>query len=163
MCRYGQPAGVLSSLACLNYPNTIKPIVEKLPNFLRSKWEKQVAEYADRNQDAYPGFHTIAVMMRKQATLKNHPNIVGNGVPSPKETKPKESQRSRSTLRPDAKVVDSNATPIHRDTNSRPNTEKHCLYHDMRGHDLANCKAFDRKSLATKTEWIMRAGLCFKC
>ena len=153
----------LPGLACLNYLNTIKPIVEKLPNFLRSKWEKQVAEYADRNQDAYPGFHTFAVMMRKQATLKNHPNIVANGVPSPKETKLKEPQRSRSTLRPDAKVFVSNATPIHRDTNSRPNTEKHCLYHDMRGHDLANCKAFDRKNLATKTEWIMRAGLCFKC
>ena len=153
----------LPGLACLNYPNTITPIVEKLPNFLRSKWEKQAAEFADRNQDAYPGFHTFAVMMQKQATLKNHPNILANGLPSPKETEPKEPQRSRSTLRSDEKGFVSNATPIHGDTNSRPNTEKHCLYHDMRGHDLANCKAFDRKNFATKTEWIMRARLCFKC
>ena len=147
----------LPGLACLNYPNAIKPIVEKLPNFLRSKWEKQVAEHADRNQDAYPSFNTFAVMMQKQASLKNHPNIVVNGVPSPKESKPK------LTPTPDARVFVSNTTPIHRNTNSRPNTEKHCLYHDMKGHDLANCKAFDRKNLATKTEWIMRAGLCFKC
>ena len=90
----------LPGLACLNYPNAIKPIVEKLPNFLRSKWEKQVAEYADRNQDAYPGFHSFAVMMQKQATLKNHPNIVAIiEYQSPKETEPKEPQRSHSTLR----------------------------------------------------------------
>ena len=71
----------LPGLACLNYPNTIKPIVEKLPPFLRSKWEKQVAEYAGRNHDAYPSFHNFAVMIQKQATLKNHPNIPSSWSP----------------------------------------------------------------------------------
>ena len=89
----------LPGLACLNYPNAIKPIVEKLPPFLRSKWEKQVAEYAERNHDAYPSFHDFAVMIQKQATLKNHPNILAVGAPMLKETKSKEAQSSRSTLR----------------------------------------------------------------
>ena len=52
----------LPGLACLNYPNALRSIVEKLPTFLRSKWEKQVARFADAHQDAYPGFHDFASM-----------------------------------------------------------------------------------------------------
>ena len=79
-----------------------------------------------------------------------------------KETKPKEAQ-SRSTLRPDTRVFISNTIPVVGNTSNKTIPEKRCLFHDTRGHDLANCKAFERKTLGAKTEWIMRAGLCFKC
>lgn len=82
----------LPGLACLNYPNAIKPIVERLPHFLQSKWEKQVAEYAESNHDAYPDFHDFAVLIQKQATLKNHPNILAVGL-SP-HTKGSQTQRN---------------------------------------------------------------------
>ena len=72
-------------LACLNFPNTIRPIAEKMPSTLRSKWEKEVATYAERNHDAYPGFHALAQLVQKQARLKNHPNIIaGSAAPSTK-------------------------------------------------------------------------------
>ena len=107
-------------------------------------------------------FHDFAVLMQQQAILKNNPNIVAGSVPTFKENKPKEVQYTRSTLRPDTKVFVSNTRPIQGDTSSRHNTEKHCLFHDAKGHDLAACKAFNRKTLAAKTDW-MRGGLCFKC
>ena len=80
-----------------------------------------------------------------------------------KETKPKEAQSSRSTLRPGTRVFISNTRPLVGDTSNKPIPEKRCLFHDTRGHDLTNGKAFERKTLGAKTEWIMRAGLCFKC
>ena len=154
---------ILPGLACLNYPNSIRPIVEKLPSFLRSKWEKIVAEYAESNHDAYPSFNDFSVMIQKQATLKNHPNVLAGGTPASKDNKQKESQASRSKLRPDAKVFVSNTIPTPEDTNSKPNEEKLCLFHGTKSHNIADCRAFGRKNLAAKTDWLMKARLCFRC
>ena len=35
--------------------------VRQQPWFLRSKWEKQVAENAETNHSAYPSFHNCAI------------------------------------------------------------------------------------------------------
>ena len=43
----------LPELVCLNHANTIRPIVDNLPNFLRYKLEKQVVDYAEKNNDEY--------------------------------------------------------------------------------------------------------------
>ena len=56
---------------------------EKVPSLLRSNWEKQVAEHAESNHDSYPSLHDFAVLlMQKQATLKNHPNIIVGAAPT---------------------------------------------------------------------------------
>ena len=51
------------------------PIVQKMPRSLSSKWEKEVARFAEENNDAYPKFHNLAKIVEKQSVLKNHPNI----------------------------------------------------------------------------------------
>ena len=50
----------LPGLGCLNYPTAIGPIVENLPNFIRSKWKKRVVQYAGDYNDSYPGFIEFA-------------------------------------------------------------------------------------------------------
>ena len=50
----------LPGLGCLNYSIAIGPIVVSLPNSIRSKWEKRVVHYAERYNDAYPGFKDFA-------------------------------------------------------------------------------------------------------
>ena len=70
----------LPGLACLNFPVTIRPIVERLPGFLQSKWEKEIVRYASDYNDAYPTFHKFSMMIQDQARKRNHPNItVGTG------------------------------------------------------------------------------------
>ena len=59
-----------------NYPSAIGPIVENLPNFIRSKWEKRVLRYAEDYNDAYPGFKEFAAFIHKRARLKNHQNVL---------------------------------------------------------------------------------------
>ena len=66
----------LPGLGCLNYPTAIGPIVENLPNFIRSKWEKRVVQYAGDYNDSYPGFKEFAAIIQEQAHLKNHPNVL---------------------------------------------------------------------------------------
>ena len=46
----------LTGLARLNYPSAIQPVTEKLPQFIRDKWEKEIAHYSDLNGGAYPPF-----------------------------------------------------------------------------------------------------------
>ena len=46
----------LPGLACHNYPVALRPIVEKVPLPLISKGEKQIMQYAEEHDDAYPPF-----------------------------------------------------------------------------------------------------------
>ena len=39
----------LLGLSCLNYLSAIQPVMEKLPQFICAKWEKEIAHYSDRN------------------------------------------------------------------------------------------------------------------
>ena len=65
----------LPGLACLNYPNAIQPIADKLPPPLRGKWEKKIAKYSDRNGGAYPSFSLFSQLVQNHARVKNDPNI----------------------------------------------------------------------------------------
>ena len=93
----------------------------KLPSFLRSKWEKQVAEYAESNHDCYPSFHDFAVLGKTSHSKESSKHRSRRGPHFSKEV-----QYTRSTVRPDAKVFVSNTRPVQGDTSSRHNTEKHC-------------------------------------
>ena len=63
----------LPGLGCLNYFTAIGPIVESLPNSLRSKWEKRVVHYADKHHDAYPGFKDFARYGPRTSPAENSP------------------------------------------------------------------------------------------
>ena len=151
----------LPGLSCLNYPTAIKPIVDNLPGFLRFKWEKQVVNYAETNDDRYPTFHQFAMMIQKQARLKNHPNVVAceqtsfDDHPSGRRDKHKHPRVFKS----DAQGADEGKD------NEEPAefAERYCSFHERKGHNLAECKAFGGKSLEEKTDWIKKAGLCFRC
>ncbi|CAB3978894.1 PREDICTED: uncharacterized protein LOC107357656 [Paramuricea clavata] len=147
----------LPGLACLNYASAIRPIVDNLPNFLRFKWEKKVVSYAEENNDDYPGFHIFAVMMQKQAKLKNHLNVsAGEAVPEHAKKNDKQGNGDRHTkvYRTETKDDDQSDERKH---------EKHCYYHVRKGHELLDCKAFIAKKFEEKMEWLKSVGLCFRC
>ena len=60
----------LPGLACLNYPIAIRPITEKLPASLKSKWEKEIVRYAGEHNDAYPTFREFSKMIQNHAKLR---------------------------------------------------------------------------------------------
>ena len=65
----------LPGLPCLKYPIVMRPIIEKLPASLRSKWEKEIVRYAEEHNNAYPTFREFSIMIQNQARKKNHPNV----------------------------------------------------------------------------------------
>ena len=150
----------LPGLACLNYPGAIRPIVEKLPVSLRTKWEKEVVKHAESHHDAYPGFNIFTRVVNTQAKVKNHPNILAGSLQQPVFEGRKENPRDRKTLRTNL----DGEKEAHQDPPSPVSpVKKWCPYHKCDRHGLTECKAFAAKSLSERTEWIQRAGLCFRC
>ena len=147
----------LPGLACLNFPNAIQPIAGKLPPSLRGKWEKELAKFSENNGDAYPGFHVFSEVVQKHARIKNNPNInIGARLANPPIQTPSRAGQNKKALKTNTDPNDSNAPTRERET-------KRCPFHDRDGHSLEECKAFAAKTLEEKTEWILQAGLCYRC
>ena len=139
----------LPSLACLNYPDAIRPTLYNLPQFLCNKWEKQVVEFTLKHRDAYPDFTVFASMVEKKSLLKNHPNVT--------EIKKRGKGNGR---RPYIPIENLQHTVL---TGETTENEEYCLFHKCKGNTLSECKAFAQKTLEEKTEWIKKESRCFKC
>ena len=151
----------LPGLACLNFPNTIQPIAEKLPLSLRGKWEKEIARYSEKNGDEYPGFRVFSKVVLRHSRIKNNPNILAGATHTPNgsSTSPNRRVQSKRTLKTNtgpASVKLESAPPKIEET-------KRCPFHERGGHSLEECKAFGAKPLEEKTDWILKAGLCYRC
>ncbi|XP_078380254.1 uncharacterized protein LOC144663213 [Oculina patagonica] len=139
----------LPGLACLNFPNAIQPIVEKLPSSLRKRWEKEIAMHYEENAGAYPGFVVFSKVVQNQAKIKNNPNVhIG------------------AKLMPILTLA-TNTLPTNNDLQSpsrgKENTVKRCPFHERAGHSLEECMAFRAKTFDEKTEWISNNRLCYRC
>ena len=44
-----------------------------------------------------------------------------------------------------------------------PRREKHCLFHKRAGHELTECKAFNKMTVKERKQWVMEERLCFRC
>ena len=144
----------LPGLACLNFPNAIQPIADKLPPPLRGKWEKQVAKYSDRNGGAYPSFSLFSQLVQNHARVKNDPNIrIGAKQPNQRPL-------SRRALK---SSTERDLNDPHTSRHNEEERAKHCLFHNKVGHNLEECKAFATKTFQEKTDWISKAGICFRC
>lgn len=157
----------LPGLACRNYPNALRPIVEKLPTFLQSKWEKKVTKYADDHQDAYPGFHDFASMVIAVARMKNHPNVLASGVLKEDEQKRERTPRKKPPAalvdNVDRKVLKGNLEDDAGDGEVAPTKKKYCPFHDHTGDDLAQCQTSAKKTFQEKTQGLSEARLSFHC
>ena len=151
----------LPGLACLNFPNAIAPIVGKLPASLKGKWEKEVVAFAEQNDDRYPSFSRFKKVIERQAKIKNHPNLSA-GV-SPQSSAPK-GRPQPTGFGPSAQTLFTNTSPLKTFEHAPPEGKtRFCHFHQREGHTLSECKAFGDKTLEERSDFILKAGLCFKC
>ena len=153
----------LPGLACLNFPNAIQPIAEKLPLPLRQKWEKEITKHTEKNYGVYPGFHIFSKVAQDQARIKNNPNILATNKRTQSTLTPpnrREKEKSNRVLKTDAQPPAIQPDPPPKKEGGKA---KRCPFHDLNGHTLEECQAFRSKSLDEKTEWLLAAGLCYRC
>ena len=162
----------LPGLACLNYPIAIRPIIEKLPASLRSKWEKEIVRYAEEHNDAYPTFLEFSTMIQNQARKKNHPNVSAGSpaTSSGAQNRRREDNKRRHLPQSGDEVKQALKTKMDPDSGNVPEKgprvpprEKHCLFHKRAGHELTECKAFNKLTVKEREQWVMEERLCFRC
>ena len=151
----------LPGLGCLNFPNAIQPVVEKLPPSLHGKWEKEIAKHYDNNAGAYPGFTVFSKVIQNHAKIKNNPNIHIGATLTPVPTvTPSRRPQNRRALTTNTRPPSNN---LQLPSKGEETIVKRCLFHERDGHDLQECKAFSAKPLEERTEWIKDTRLCFRC
>lgn len=121
----------LPGLACLNFPNAIQPIVEKLPSSLHRRWEKEIAKHYEENAGAYPGFVVFSKVVQNQAKLKNNPNVHLGAKLMPVLTLTTNALPANNDLQPPSRERES---------------IKRCHFHERAGHSLEECMAFRAKT-----------------
>ena len=89
----------LPGLACLNNPNAIQPITEKLPQFIRAKWEKEIAYHSNSNGGAYLPFSRFSKIVREQARIKNDPNVLASKAANPTHVSVLKPPKEKKTLK----------------------------------------------------------------
>ena len=105
-------------------------------------------------------------MIRKQARLRNHPNVLACEHPNhddPAKLQNKDQRRDRPQRHNRVLKAKAEDPDEERREHGIDKGEKFCPFHERKGHELIECKAFGEKSLDDKTKWIKNAGLCFRC
>ena len=94
----------LPGLACLNFPNAIQPIAEKLPLPLRQKWEKEITKHTEKNYGVYPGFHIFSKVRQGSKTIQTSSRLINERNPplhrQTGERKKRTTESSRRTRSP---------------------------------------------------------------
>ena len=155
----------LPGLACFNYPNAMQPITTKLPQFIRAKWEKEIAYYSNSNGGAYPPFSRFSKIVQEQSKIKNNPNVLAGKAASPTQVSAPKPHKEKKTLKTETQPTagKDSAGEEKREAPEKTETKtKHCPYHERDGHNLQGCKVFSAKPLEERTEWIKDTRLCLK-
>ena len=110
--------------------------------------------YAEEHNDAYPTFREFSTMIQNQARKKNHPNVsAGSPVTSSgAQNRRREDNKRRHLPQSGDEVKQALKTKVYPDSGNVPEKgppvpprEKHCLFHKKAGHELTECKAFNKR------------------
>ncbi|XP_044171546.1 uncharacterized protein LOC122955876 [Acropora millepora] len=123
----------LPGLACLNYPTC-----DTTNCGVSTTSPRKIGETGCKNH----------------AKVKNDPNIhIG-------AKQPKQRPLNRGVLK---SRTERDLKDPHTSRHKEEERARHCLFHNKVGHNLEECKAFATKTFPEKTDWISKAGICFKC
>lgn len=133
----------------------VNPIVSKLPYGIQEKWTAHASKYKARSEFVFPPFSVFVNFLQGIAKMKNDPSFIYD-VPS-------ESKASRDTkFRPSgASSVVVRKTDIPYSESKPPNSQL-CPVHGTR-HSLNMCRAFRRKPLSERIEFLKNNNICHNC
>ncbi len=154
-------------------------ILQKLPDWLVTRWARQVQQWREQAR-RYPPFIEFANFMKRESDLACDPvaslQALRKGQTTPKKiatpkaaasrtlttqskecsSNSKESAGSKSTQRVQVKEFKDNVKK--KDYTSRP-----CQLCSKTGHLLGDCFAFLEKPLVDRKTFVQENGLCFGC
>ena len=84
----------------------MQQITEKLPQFIRAKWEKKIAYCSNSNGGAYPPVSRFSKIVREQARIKNDPNVLASKAANPTQVTVLRPRKEKKTLKTETQPTD---------------------------------------------------------
>lgn len=138
----------LKTLEVLNDCNENQKILQKLPDWLVSRWNRKVMEACEAHA-GYPQFTEFLDFLTKEADLACDPISSVQALRSVESGKPKHSRNQ--TIQ--AKTLYTN---VAQSTIS-------CIFCKRSGHVLSKCRKFIDKTVQDRVKFVHSEGLCFGC
>ena len=110
-------------------------------------------------------------MIQSEARKRNHLNVF-TGVDTTntnianhrEESKGNPSSKSRPEI---GRILKTIAAPVSSRVPTKEATmllkRRHCILHNMPGHDISECRAFESMTVGKREEWIFQERRCYRC
>ena len=127
------------------------------------KWDKEIVRYAEKHDDAYSTFFQFSTMIQSEAKKRNHPNV-STGVATTnivKRHREESKGNPPSKPRPEiGRILKTVAAPVSSGVPTKETTmslkRKHCILHNMPGHDISEWRAFESMMVRERDEDLPR-------
>ena len=113
-------------------------------------------------------------MIQSQGKKRNHPNVSAGVTTTNFNGQTLNRHREESKGKPPSKPgpeigrsLKTSAAPASSGVPTKETTmplkKKHCILHNMPGHNISECRAFESMTVREREEWIFQERLCYRC
>ena len=149
----------IGSLNVLNDDRENRKMLTKLPDWLVTRWAREVAKSKEQNQ-AFPPFKEFVRFVTREANIACDP-VTSLQALKGEDTKGKP-PNPKQTLGARSLLIETNKPD--KANNHGKSSRESCLLHPGKGgHELDECRVFLAKPLPERKTFIKDKGLCFGC
>lgn len=158
-CQNAMPH--VKGIQILNDCEENQRLVQKLPDWLASSWNRKVTQTLNESQE-FPSFQDFATFISMEAEIACNPITSFSALRSSESTTEKrnlrESKRNKASVLSTQLVTDTK-NPKSSKERSRPP----CMVCQDNGHQIHVCPKFMAKSLEDRRSYVKEANLCYGC
>lgn len=153
----------IGHLDVLNDDRQNKKMLQKLPDWLVTRWGRIVASHKEEKRK-FPEFKVFVDFIVKEAKIACDPvtslqSLKGDGAQGDSE-RPRGRFQKNDRSRP---VGRSFLTEVQEKSSTNPKPKISCVLCLRQGHELEDCRQFLAKSLDKRKDFVKEKELCFGC
>lgn len=133
----------IPELSTLNFSEGIRPLWEKLPLHLQTRWKRRAHKHKTQNQGQHPPFHIFAAFVDDAAEEASDEVLLAH-------TKPK--------LTPGMPT----SVGVYATTTDTPSPDQ-CFLHESAHHTIEECKAFQAMPVKRRVLMVQSKARCYRC
>ena len=133
-------------LVILNFTQGLSPLFNKMPMFMRNKWQTVAYRYSCHSQGGHPPFSVFCKFLAEQVQICTSTVTSYNDQCQSNQLGNSRVQKERKTFKTDTVPA---ATCV--------------LHKGGSHHSLADCREFQKLALAEKLNLLKQERLCFRC
>lgn len=151
----------VKSLGILNDCEENRKLVQKLPDWAVSRWNRKATEFLNKNQE-FPSFQDFATFIAMEAEIACNPITSFHALRPPDTSQEKQSKRDpkrnkASVLSTQTEANDDKQRPI------KGKARPPCAFCQDEQHRLHGCPKFMDKTLEERRQYVKENKLCYGC